>query len=1287
MVWVRNTIWQASTTNTRGTSAQAKGEIMSTSLAQSGGRVTTSCMAEADVTEAQASQAKANDARVIDAHTSAVSASEAQDSDAQATEAPVNDALVNEALANTAEENDAQEVDARLSEAQVTEAQASQAQATEARVIDALVIEAQTTDARASDAERNDAQVNDAQQSKAQRDNADGIEAGMNEARVTAASDWFARLLAVVSEYRQGDPTAPVTVLVSSNSEAQLLRSTLARSAHSQLRIGITVATVAQAATTEVPLADSWAVTQCVRAEQAEGYFRKLAEFVGVAETLGSAVLLWDQANPAARTSLFNTSRCQADTHRLEGISDLVKRVRQRLQDENLRLPSAIAEAGFGSSEPRLWVNALLTAPSYPEAMWLQRLEQLCGAETAATRTGGSALSGRSQEADTLQNRYCRLDPAIPVAPVLINAEAGQENDSPQSQVAYAQDALTDADAGASVDPTPMRDSSAQESQTLTDTQSGANRDLEPLHVYSAVDPFDEAGLAARLVTRALEQGTPVRDAVIATADSGLGRYRNLIGSNLSAAGVPNDADTVVNLAGTASGRAVVELLAAVREIDEPRALRFDHVAAVIRAGKLVDAEGDVVTTKRLTDVWKALRGTDPATWASQIAPCPDVAAATVVQQVAAVLATMLDAQATTGISTSQAAAALAQLLDMIPAKSAADASATAAFRNTTARWRGSSEQITAVIMQEDLQRTLATHLSAPSGGVRMVPLQAAWCSGAHIVVAVGMADDMIPGVTSSVGPLMPDEVTVLRDPGLPPWQITENHQRALAAAQLNSGEVIATFPRSDQLRTVVREPSRTLGNEPSRTSLGSITAQFQWVDQGRLGLLGQADAAAALLRQGANVTAVASTVGVDVKQAVACVDSRLHPPAAGEVDHFNGDLRELATGSAEAQQNAAAGHRAAWSNGSTDESSTWIYPDPGGNELKPTSPSGLQGLMGCPIGWWAQRVIGVSEPEPWDPRDFDHRHYGTWVHQALSLLSARDLLLSPKLSDHHIKGALYDAVGGEPSAAPPRIETADPDVLGLRFRVDTAQLLRATSDIRTIATQLRAFLKQRPPVRAHHEEITLGPQRVDLPTGSVVIRGRVDHLDELDGNRIVVTDYKTGQTGDGFQLAVYAWLWALQGQQTQSASLSEECSAKPDTLDGSTPFSAELLYATTTRGVYEQTHLAEPSAADESAPKPKATAPPPTGRPSAATSYSEAELRDFLIASMGDSVSAARAGLFPSKAAAKEHNRYCPICAGLVADTGRWGANKPSDRVLALGDAKEPEPATISATAGEESA
>lgn len=1068
----------------------------------------------------------------------------------------------------------------------------------------------------------------------------------VTDAQITESDDWFSQLLEVVSEYRQGDPTAPVTVLVSSNEEVQLLRTTLARSAHNQLRIGITVAKIGQAAATDVPLADSWAVTQCVRDVQADGYFRKLADFAGVAETLGSAVLLWDQASPKTQNSLIESSRCQADMKRLQGISDLHTRVQQRLTAEHMCLPSAIAKANFGPAHPRLWVNAVLAAPSNPEAIWLQRLEETCNAVGAAARAAASALSSNDDGPTANAHRYCRLDPA-------------------------------------STAPAP------------SSTEHAANRGSKSLHVHSAVDPFDEAGIAARLMTQAMEQGTPVRDALIATPDSGLGRYRNLVGSNLSAAGVPNDAETVVNFAGTTSGRAVMELLSALREIDEPRALRFDHVVAIIRAGKIVDSQGETVTAGRLREVWRALRGTDPASWSSQVAPCPDDAeAASVVQQVAAILATMVAAKTTPdkpkgGISSSHATDALADLLGMIPVRSVADAGAATAFRNVLARWRDASEKITAVIMQEDLSQTAAMHLAPASGGVRIVPLQAAWCSGARVLVAVGMADDLIPGVTGNVGPLMPDEITLLRDPGVQPWRIAEDHQRALAAARVNCGEVIATFPRSDQLRTVVREQSRILDEIATFvTELGSITSHIDRLEKGEFGLLGKADAAAAVLRQGSSLTAVAQTLGVDVEPAVACMDARLHPPVAGQVDAFNGDVQELARDTLTALLSPTVDVSGAAATGPRGQSSTRIVPDPGGDEHKPTSPSKLESLMGCPIGWWAKEVVGISELEPWDPRDFDPRLYGTWVHQALSLLSTSDQLLSRELTDELIQRALFDAVGGASSTAAPNTETADRELLGLRFRVDFAQILRATADIHTIANQLRTFLEPRLPVLAHHEEMRLDPQRVELPFGSVVIGGRVDRIDRFKGNQILVTDYKTGRSGDGFQLAVYAWLWALQGQLTQPESAPEAGSAEPGTyLDTSTPFSAELLYATTsTRGAYQQTQLAFPSTAGEPPPETNSSTDTAAGRPTAATTYSETQLRDFLIESLGDIVSSARAGRFPSQATQKEHNRYCPVCTGLVASAGWKAAGNTSDRVAALAQAQPSEPATINADAGEES-
>jgi RecB family exonuclease len=143
------------------------------------------------------------------------------------------------------------------------------------------------------------------------------------------------------------------------------------------------------------------------------------------------------------------------------------------------------------------------------------------------------------------------------------------------------------------------------------------------------------------------------------------------------------------------------------------------------------------------------------------------------------------------------------------------------------------------------------------------------------------------------------------------------------------------------------------------------------------------------------------------------------------------------------------------------------------------------------------------------------------------------------------------------------------------------------------------------------------------LSTGTLHISGRVDRIDAVANNHYIVTDYKTGATGSGFQMAVYAWLWLA---------------AHPGT--------AELLYATPSPRDYEAVHLG-----DE-------TNPAVVDRP---------YLERFLVEALADSVATARSGEFPSLAHTRDHSRYCQVCADVVQDDGSRSSSTRGDRARAL--------------------
>lgn len=745
----------------------------------------------------------------------------------------------------------------------------------------------------------------------------------------------------------------------------------------------------------------------------------------------------------------------------------------------------------------------------------------------------------------------------------------------------------------------------------------------EPARVISAVDPVDEAGIAARLVAGALARGVAARDIAVAVPGSQAARYRELVAGQLAAAAVVCDGgDPQAELVrGTRAGQACSALLECVVEIDRARDLRFDHLRRVVEPAGMSDTAGERLTASRLRHVWHASRGTDPATWADGLPDAPDPLASEALGRVARVL--LLLRQADNGDATwTEVAVAIAAVLDLVPAANAQDAAGGAALALLLDRWRGENSIARATFIAEDLRSVLNASLADASGGVRIVDLAVAWSVAAEYAVVVGMADDLVPGVLGAVGPLTAPEVLHLQSPGGDTSAVMSADGQSLAALAAMSGPVTATYPRSDQLRTLERQPSRFLPSDGS--AFGSIAAQFAAADGGGLALLGATDAAAAAVRADIDLGAAGAWAGRDLDVARAALAARLHPgdDRAGGVDAFNGDISGI----------------------DTDDRGP-IAPDNRGDAPPWASPSQLEKLLACPIGWWAGRVVGIEEPSDWDPAELDAAGRGKWVHRALVLLSERHQLLADDLDHESVVRALWDAIGGDPSRDSGEMnrDTADPELLGFRYRLDTAALTRAARDTAVIAERLRRFLLERGRLTSEPlHEVLLAPAVLATDEGNLWLSGRVDRIDYLSDGRHVVTDYKTGAAGSGFQLAVYGWLLLVAGQAGDTT---------------------ELLYADTRGGTgrdYVATVL-DREAVDDGPPD---------------TVFTEEELRRYLVDRVTPALHQVNEAAFFSRAWAADHDRYCPVCTDLVLGKNRFGgpASSRGTRALALASVPPPD-------------
>ncbi|MDQ1304663.1 MAG: ATP-dependent helicase/nuclease subunit [Actinomycetota bacterium] len=999
---------------------------------------------------------------------------------------------------------------------------------------------------------------------------------------VGEGSGFLGRLAAVVTNARRLDPTCPVVVIVSTGAEARELRLSMARSSLSCLHVGVSAATVPAAA---LRVADRVAlggrrladpvrdVADAVRRNAAAGYFAPLNGRLGVTDALQAAVGVWDQAGADGRARLVAATTPVADHARLTGLDELYRVVCQDLADADVMLPGELLGADIepGLVADSVWVDATLSVPTPAEGEWLARLGLMVDLH--------------------------RVDPAALVAQV-------------------------------------------------GDVLAG---------VSCTVDPVDESMLAARRVTLALESGVAARDIVVAVASSEVDRYASLIAASLACAQVPVDygflggdvGGQVRRLWDTATGRVIAAIADAVSEVRQPADLRMDQLVTVARAAVLRDDRGVQLGDARVREVWQAIRGTDPAGWSTQLLP-PEAAseaamadAAECLREIAAAIHTLATSERSP-IPWSDIGSALAAVLARVVPAGLVDDAAAERTVGLLEMWHVRAGNTTWAEALGDLSAVLGTSVATPGDGVRIAGLSAAWAMSARVLVVVGAADDQFPGVQSAVGPLSPgdiqqlravsDEVQQFRAPNEEvPGRISEgpaaeDGMRWLIAALAGVRWATVSYPRSDMLRTVTREPSRYLiaAQEagllaPETDHFGSRAEQFHRVDDGTLGLLGPADAAASLLRCGTDSDAARQVTGleVDLSAAVACAHARAsgpvevgaQEPTAQEpvaVDAFDGDLRSVAR----------------------------EYPDRFSPDFRRgprrASPSSLEKLLGCPAGWWAQRMLGVGGPEDLDPAEMDPRAYGSWLHEALQRLSEDDVLIGGARSDALTGQALWDAVGGRPDALNEGRDSRDTSLWGFRFRLTDSDIARGVADISRVADSLAAFLAAEGGSIGAVEEAELGPGTLELPSGALDLAGRVDRIDDLPAGRILVTDYKTGVTGSGFQLAVYAWLRLLAGDRR----------------------SARLLYATTRNSSYRAKDLLSDGTSD----------------------YDLSELTDYLSGRLTVPVALVRAGTLPSGAWNREdHDRYCVLCGDLVPASSGYATADRGVRALAL---KAPAPA-----------
>jgi ATP-dependent helicase/nuclease subunit B len=425
--------------------------------------------------------------------------------------------------------------------------------------------------------------------------------------------------------------------------------------------------------------------------------------------------------------------------------------------------------------------------------------------------------------------------------------------------------------------------------------------------------------------------------------------------------------------------------------------------------------------------------------------------------------------------------------------------------------------------------------------GVLVAPLGSAIGLEVDVVFVVGLAEGMVPGRLHEDG-LLPERVRALASGQLAPLRNRFDRQhRHLLAALVAAPERVASFPRGDLRRSTVRLPSRWL--LPSLRALAGEPGlqASQWASVSGPWLAGSPSYAASLARTPVLASeqewriraAIASrscggTVAdalpgdVAVRRAVAMIGAR----ASDLLTRFDGDVSGLGV------------------------------PDPAGRG-QVVSPTALEAWARCPHAYFVQRLLRV-EPAgaPEELIEISPLDAGSLIHEVLdrffTVQSQKETVPRPGQRWTAAQRAELGRIAAQTASEfEDRGVTGHPvlwrrelgRILGdLQLLLDDDDQLRADEGRVQVRSELAFGMQGMPPV----------PLR--LPDGREVrFRGSADRVDQA-GDALVVVDYKTGSArrfrkigemdptagGTKLQLPVYAHA-ARAGLGLPEAAVSAE--------------------------------------------------------------------------------------------------------------------------------------------------
>ena len=406
--------------------------------------------------------------------------------------------------------------------------------------------------------------------------------------------------------------------------------------------------------------------------------------------------------------------------------------------------------------------------------------------------------------------------------------------------------------------------------------------------------------------------------------------------------------------------------------------------------------------------------------------------------------------------------------------------------------------------------------------GVLVGPLGSAIGLDADVVFVAGLAEGMVPGRLHEDG-LLPERVRALAGGQLAPLRNRFDRQhRHLLAALAAAPERVASFPRGDLRRSTARLPSRWL--LPSLRALAGEPGLHasQWESVSGRWLAGSPSYAASLAR----TPVLASEQEWRLRAAIA-------RHGGGVADALGGDV---AVARAVAMIGARASDRLTRFDG--DVSGLGV-PDPAGPG-RVVSPTALEAWARCPHAYFVQRLLRV-EPAgaPEELIEISPLESGSLIHEVL------DRFFTGQSLNKAVPGP------GQRWTAAQRAELgriAAQTALEFEARGVTGHRVLWRRELGRICADLQVLLDDDDRLRAGQGRVQVRSELVfgmagrpavpfRLPDGRQVrFRGSADRVDRA-GDALVVVDYKTGSArpfrkidqidptagGTKLQLPVYA--------------------------------------------------------------------------------------------------------------------------------------------------------------------